>query len=722
MNKNFKFACLGAVALASIGFTACSSDDVEQNPNFNPVTKEVNANFVFSVATSNTPTARQTAADVQADLGQVFRGINNAELLAYKLGVSVSNDRKHVATAQEAAKAFALGEVMTPGYLTNTAGNPQEQSRRVLELSLPTETNALMFYGKAIKDGTDEQEGKITWNVDKNIANNSFALSPRVGTDKQTEFRAVQQLLAAYLTALCEAGIENKDFSFGGETVTGVTMKWSDFANITTTGVTAKTTAPLDATKPMCSLGEILADAFVMLNTVYPGEIRAGSAPALARTISDIFVVVNKIASTTETTPTSLQETVAQGVAQAVRDKIMAALNNPGTNPEWLDASHIASAANVSTPLAGSFNVNGFPHTLYNVPMGAAQLATTLATDKVTWNYVENLPMSGMGGTTTSVFNYMYPAELCYFGNSPIRATNDAHVTNDYPQGVNNWDDDASWAAGVNNNTVAWTKNGHILSTTRSVAMQENINYGTALLKSTVRYGAANLKDNNAAIQLARTGATELDVEIPTTADAFTLTGIVVGGQETEMGWNYVAKAAAPTFSAMIYDKSFESTAIPAYTAAGAKSVPNYTLVWDNWNETLKGSSQSPVYIALEFVNNTGKDFWGNANIIRNGGTFYIIGKLDPDAGHSTTDLSDGITWPTLYALPPYASDGSTVKERRIFIQDYMTEANFVLGENSLKSAYVTVPDLRSTQISLGLSVDLSWQTGLSFDEVVLGQ
>ena len=107
--------------------------------------------------------------------------------------------------------------------------------------------------------------------------------------------------------------------------------------------------------------------------------------------------------------------------------------------------------------------------------------------------------------------------------------------------------------------------------------------------------------------------------------------------------------------------------------------------------------------------------------MIRNGGTFYITGKLDPDAGLSTTDRSAGITWPEKYALPPYDADGNTIKERRVFIQDYMTTANFVLNEYSLQHALVSVPDLRSSQISLGLSVDLSWSTGLSFDEIILG-
>ena len=50
-----------------------------------------------------------------------------------------------------------------------------------------------------------------------------------------------------------------------------------------------------------------------------------------------------------------------------------------------------------------------------------------------------------------------------------------------------------------------------------------------------------------------------------------------------------------------------------------------------------------------------------------------------------------------------------------------MTTATFTLGENSLKSAYLTVPDLRAASMSMGLSVDLKWETGLDFSNVVLG-
>ena len=104
-----------------------------------------------------------------------------------------------------------------------------------------------------------------------------------------------------------------------------------------------------------------------------------------------------------------------------------------------------------------------------------------------TWTY--NTSAGGPGGTFTFE-QVMYPAELCYFGNSPLRVSDTPHLTTDYPDGsgttAGEWMNDASW-------TADWSIIGkHVLSTTRSVAMAHNINYGTALLKSTIKYGAAS--------------------------------------------------------------------------------------------------------------------------------------------------------------------------------------------------------------------------------------
>ena len=50
----------------------------------------------------------------------------------------------------------------------------------------------------------------------------------------------------------------------------------------------------------------------------------------------------------------------------------------------------------------------------------------------------------------------------------------------------------------------------------------------------------------------------------------------------------------------------------------------------------------------------------------------------------------------------------------RVFVQDFTTKADFTI--NTLKNAYVTLPDLRASLLQLGLSVDLTWQTGMTFD------
>ena len=150
-----------------------------------------------------------------------------------------------------------------------------------------------------------------------------------------------------------------------------------------------------------------------------------------------------------------------------------------------------------------------------------------------------------------------------------------------------------------------------------------------------------------------------------------------------------------------------------------------YTTTWDNYIPWLdaggnvlglgRQEDQTDVYIALELVNNTGKDIWGELNLIRDGGTFYLVGKLDLAAAIAASSTS--FPEEKFCHYPPYnPENGETIAVKRVFMQDYMTVANLKFTRNSLKHAYVTVPDLRSSQISLGLSVDLKWNEGLSFN------
>lgn len=734
MKKYFNFAFLGAIALAgTFGLTACSSSDdlAETNPNYNPNTGEVNVDFVMNVSTGNSASTRMTAANTQGTLDQTFRGIDKATLMTFAL----ANNGKHVGSAQTAAKDYSLGTVLTSGALDPDGSGSTPKSRRVLELAVPTGTNTLMFWGKAIKNGSDNAQGKVTWNINKNLSETSIELGKRIPNDNsatgQIAFGQYQELMAKALTKIVQTQVEY-DVTYGTDHNTG-TLKWSDYVTVSGTGTTAtmalRTTDPSNPAVGMCPLGEILGNAFVQMNTIYPNEQRAGSGKATAMMIGDLSKIIEKVSGAT---PTSIEEAIAKEVGSNVGTMITNFFNNPTSNCQWQSVSAVKTAASW-TPSSGSDlttggNLNEFP-TNFNVPDGAAILKFTVhdgTANSFTYLYTSDIPtysMSGAANGTFNIFNYRYPAELCYFGNSPIRVSNTAHITSEYPDGASNWENGA-W-------TSDWAANGKVLSTTRSVAMQHNINYGSALLVTTVKYGVGTLEDNNRNIQQERKSVNEDNNQIDvTSAGAFTLTGILIGGVEAEMGWNYVSKATTPQFNSFIYDKDIASTAIPAY-GSGA-SLPNYTLVWDNWNPANVGNKQNVVYLALEFENHSGKDFWGMNNLIRNGAKFYITGKLDPDVikkddtnyytqAEAEANRSLGITWPTNYALPPYDAEGNTIKERRVFIQDYTTRANFVIGSTSLQKALVALPDLRSTQISLGLSVDLEWTNGLDFGEITLG-
>ena len=164
----------------------------------------------------------------------------------------------------------------------------------------------------------------------------------------------------------------------------------------------------------------------------------------------------------------------------------------------------------------------------------------------------------------------------------------------------------------------------------------------------------------------------------------------------------------------MIYDRVVDGYKI------GQDTDPIYTMVWDNYDATKKATEQSDVYIAIELYNQTGQDFWGELNMVRKNGIFYLVGKLSLSAAIASAREKSGDAFKNLsrkdYNYPPYNPvTGETVNAPRVFMQDYVTEATLLLNADALKHAYVTVPDLRTSQVSLGLSIDLSWQPGLGF-------
>lgn len=509
------------------------------------------------------------------------------------------------------------------------------------------------------------------------------------------------------------------------------------------------------------ALGDALGQAYYsIVSVVKKGdykELRAGSAASIIRVCEDLYAIVEKCVAAT---PVSWEEYCAQLLAKEIKRRMdryfvrassgFTFIRNASGEINITELTAVTESASsqsqwnsIKTLFQEKFGVDyfydmsagyfGFPQNV-GLPYGAAIMECTPdwsdQKDMDDFSYTKDIPAYGMGDATFPIKNYRYPPELMYYGNTSLRVSDKDKKIGNFPSAASLWGNPESWSDD-------WELNESVKSSTRSVAMKNSINYGTALLKSTVRYadGVTALKDNNAALH---DGEEDNTIPVNTTSGGFLVTGIVVGGQADVMGWDYTRYPDNGTYSAVGWDatnqkytgltfannpfnKMIYDRVVDGYTI-GQSTTPIYTMVWDNYDATLPADEQSDVYIAVELYNQTGQDFWGELNMVRKDGIFYLVGKLSLSKALESARTGTGKenAFKNLarsdYNYPPYnPQTGETVNAPRVFMQDYVTEATLLLNEDALKHAYVTVPDLRASQVSLGLSIDLDWEPGLAF-------
>ena len=310
---------------------------------------------------------------------------------------------------------------------------------------------------------------------------------------------------------------------------------------------------------------------------------------------------------------------------------------------------------------------NKFPAD-FNLPDGAVQVELGEGNK---WNFKS--PSVQVGEASINYAKIAYPAALYYTVNTPVKANDNAST------GLTDtmWPGRTEWTGGTATWGTDWKD--EVVNSTRTIALEKPIQYGVANLKTTVKLKDANLNDNAKA-----KGGQVADQNIAVNGN-LKLTGVLVGGQPQYVGWDF--KAAATSFDYTVYDNKIDASVLALTTA---QSAPNYTLVLDNNNEA---EQNNVVYVVLEFVNNTGVDFYGKDGMVPKEGKFYLVGKLDKAA-------TTGVT--------------NTKNVDHIFVQDHTTVANFTIKD--LKDAYNTIPDLRSTSVSVGLAVNLTWENGIEFN------
>ena len=357
-----------------------------------------------------------------------------------------------------------------------------------------------------------------------------------------------------------------------------------------------------------------------------------------------------------------------------------------GTTAPVTGAGLLALLHKNADAAAASLATVNFPNDI-NIPDGAVALNYT-ASDG--WRYQSSVTMKE--NNKIAYDKITYPASLNYFVKT-VAMANDKPATTLSPTDTF-WPKQDEWAKydAKNSATDPWTSlsgwSQGVKNSTRTIALKEAIQYGVANLKLTINAKTDHLDDN-----ASHNGGQVADQNIDVTGNKLKMTGVLVGGQPSEVAWNYEPTSDA-TFDRTVYDNKMnksadevndEGIAVPV-NGTSVKLVPNYTLVLDN-----KGSQTDFVYVTVELVNKTGVDFYGVDGMVPKDGKFYLVGKLDMNqTGLDKKGLD------------------------HIFVQDHTTVANFTIKD--LRNAYNNIPDLRSTSVSVGLAVNLTWENGIEFN------
>ncbi len=435
-----------------------------------------------------------------------------------------------------------------------------------------------------------------------------------------------------------------KSVTPSGTTLNDISFSLTD---ITTATVDAQATAIAGY---LTNIAKATAGGETML-TYFPNftNLKAGSYTSMKAVVQAVY--------------TSLYNNT-DALSTAIKTAILA-----GYTPSGASAKTITVVENGTTPGKLDFTSEyTYPRNLY-LPDGAAHINWNTST-----NAFDVVITNDVGLNISAINDYTYPAALYYYGLSNIWAV-PAPMSGYY-------NDDKSWADIVKDYTDRTDESEMVQSTTRSIAIRDEVQYAVGRLDVTVQSngGTGELADNsgsNTKIQLGTNGAN------------FPITGILVGNQKA-VKYNFETNTSAAAKT--IYDSQMPTGAT---LYPGSPTVKTHTLVLQTVDANSNDDTNANVPIAIEFENAGNQIIVGKGNeLIYPGTRFYLIGTLRP------------------YENETQKYVGTETPIKKAFVQDYITTANFTV--ESFKNAYHTLPDLRTPSLEIGLSVDLTWKSGIT--------
>lgn len=402
--------------------------------------------------------------------------------------------------------------------------------------------------------------------------------------------------------------------------------------------------------------------SYTKLNVLYApftgnGNLIAGSSANVKALVNKLYQQVYGLA---------IPEANTDG--QAAKASILAAIINDVTTNGATGADLIITSLNGT-----STTREGYPGNI-GLPDGAAAMkwVATKPTDATDNDYPKFVPQVKVPAGSTMPLSdherFAYPPELYYYINSPIK-TSESSKESAY---VNiKWEDEEG-DDGVLNKYEH--DDATVASTTRSVAVKNPLDYAVGCLVTTIQAASTELEDNSQAAKDAEGIGSEIVVApVSVSGVLFPLTGIQIDGQykqtyeflpvaDTKNSDNTINKAT----EYIVYDKDISGVYLTP-TLSG----PAYTLAYQS-------RDGKPVDIVLEFLNNSGKLFYGYQNgIVYPGTKFYLIGQI----------------WPPNVDAPTESINC------RVFTKDYISSVQLTI--QSLQNAYNVIPDLKTAQYAI---------------------
>ena len=619
-----------AIWLVLLAVLAC---DKQGNDGEQAGSRLVPVQLAVRVSPGEVGAATRGNPSVITEMEENFRGITGLTLLAFDARTAVSpEDRSlyHPFLLPGISGSFAAKAVNGTSYFSGLVRNNNAHLYPSDDLLLPGGTASFLVYGRPPE--TPAETEILQKHLNGALTVSGLEERPTLRTASEISFSPVTiytegiptegRRMADILNAIAEAASYTTGYAYqvNGVWKEGtVSVPWNEsigdsrlreYFEWFTNGGSLSTGAGLNVEYMLTNLYRLLSDYSSFEEVPYE-----------VTTSGNIYQAVKSVGSSETLTYADLYN--------GVRDLLLSRFEALRTDGRLDIQERTVDFSDVS--------LHDYPST-YGLPDGAAALR---------WTGTAFEPVSETLDGVAPLSAFCYPPSLWYFANTTLSTARDDRsvvYTSDHP----------SWQSDI----LSTYRSGKVIhGDTRSVALDEPLQYSCGMLVASIRAAARQLDDADG----------NPSTVVTVTDDNLPVTGVIIGSQR-QLGYDFTPQGDTDYF---LYDNCIDEVFLTFTQSGNAQEFR--TLV----SQTPDGA---PVYFCLELRNDTGASFIGADGIVLPGAKFYLLGTIE---------------------LPVNS------EFERIFQQDYATRINCTV--TSLIEARTAVPDLEHPHLSMGLKVDINW-------------